>query len=59
MNLLTALVIFLGDDSFLSHKMDEAAKTIRAEELKEKSFLCRETLNGLKNRMGKKRKGKK
>lgn len=48
MNILTAIAILLGDDSFLSNRMKEASKTIEAEALKENSFLCKETISALK-----------
>lgn len=52
MKLITALLIYFGEHPILAERMDEAAKRIKVESLKEDSFLCQETLRAIKRRKG-------
>lgn len=48
MKLFTALLILFDQHPELHYRMKAAVKTIQAEELNEKSFLCQETLKAIK-----------
>lgn len=56
MNLITALLIFTGEHTDLKDRMQEAANKIFAEDLKQQSILCSETITALKKM---KKRGKK